>query len=154
MWETCWFICHVCFLLLKISSFSLSVQVRCLGTTTPLSSLAARWWTSAAMSLSSMSARHLWAVMGRGRTMLLGALFRKRPMRQPHFSRAVWDHKGTPFPTAPCQKRHCQSRKWWRSDHGESENWLMAVYLSVHDGRKVTSKHFCWLLHFRFLSSQ
>lgn len=105
-----------------------SVQVRCLGTTTPPLSPAVRWWTLAGMSSSSMSARRLLAVTGRGRTMRSGDLSRKRPMRRLHFSKAAWGHKGTPFAKAPYKMIHCLSREWWRSGRWESKKWPMAVY--------------------------
>lgn len=143
------------FLLLTISSFSpshiFSIQVRCLGTTTPPSSPAVRWWTSAVMSSSSTSARRLSAARRRGRTMPLGALSRRRPMRRPRSSRAAWGHKGTLSPTAPCKTKHCQSRKRWRSGHLENEKGSVALYLSVQWSSpqssvitKMNSYHFWW----------
>lgn len=130
-------IVHCVHFLTFLTAFS--VQVRCLGTTTRPSSQAVRWWTSAATSLSSTSARRLWAARGRSRMMPSGNLSRRRPAR-PHSSfRAVQGHKWTPFPTTPCRRKPCQSRKWWNSDRWKSERLPVAV--SQHSDRLLATSY-------------
>lgn len=96
---------------------SASVQLRCLGATTPPSSPTVRWWTSPAKSSLSMSATHLRAARGWSRTTSSETLSRKRPMRQLGVFRVSPVHRWTPFPTMPCRMRRCQFRKWWNGEH-------------------------------------